>query len=774
RLASGKIVAATDQGLVVFAEGRAETVFGETEGAPDNLVLSVAVDEQDRVWAGTHRGGVFRWSPGAPLRTLPGAATGAVARIAVAHGRVWAGTRDRGLLVLDTALASGPLRPHATERPPAVRDLMVGAGHVWWCDGTATLHRADPHVLVAPELDGLDMRAISALCFDARQRAWFALPQGVYARDAGEHVLTRVLQVPHSTPVTAMAVDADGTLWVATFGDGVHAVRADGRVERHGMTADLCNPNVLAVRVLGRQVWCATLDGLCVRDQATGRWRPVPMPGPGFVYDVLPQADDGAIAATDGNGLLRVDAAGRAQAVDSLGPRTFYTLLRTADGTVWAAGPGTGLCRMADGGLECSGGELPPFNEGTVLAMAAQQGRVLVFGTTGTWAHDPATGQWHDLTAGLRAAGMQAALHAVATLDDGSVRLGCDRGLLHLRPSPTRYRTHLRTVITGLRTAGRPLPVREEVATPHDRNDLAVQFAAPYFDAPGEVRYVYRLEGHDPAPRTTRDREVHYTGLPPGRYTFRVHALLGETVGPPPATAATLVVHVRAPWWERPGGMALIAGLAVAAVVLVVRARERRLRQRERVEQERVRAQLETLRSQVDPHFLFNSLNTLTALIETDADRAVEHVDQLSGFFRSILQVRDKELVPLHEELDLLAGYFDLERARFGAAIALDVQVPSDAMDRWIVPLTTQMLVENALKHNAAGPQAPLTVRITVEGEELVVRNRRSPRVGAPRSTAFGLDSIRRRYAALDPRPVQVVQDDATFMVRVPLVRQWP
>lgn len=781
-LPQGRVVAATDQGLVVYEGDRAVMALGENEGAPDNLVLSVTVDEQGRVWAGTDQRGVFCWQPGggAPMRMHPAWDAGAVLHLAVERDLVWAGTRERGVVVLDTTLTGMGLLNAAQVRHTAVRDMIMGSdGRPWWCDGTATLRHADPDVLVVPGHEDLDLRQVSALCTDERQQLWLATPQGVFRYPPTffrkEDAFRRMLQVPTHTPVTALAADARGTVWVATFGNGVHAVEADGRSVHYGTANGLCNENVLAVRVAGDHVWCATLDGLCTYEQQTRRWRAVPVPGPGFVYDVLPLDDGRVIAATDGNGLLVVHPDGTVAPVDSLGPRTFYTLLRTQDGDVWAAGPGTGLCHLRPDGVDCTGQERTPFNDGAVVAIAEEQGRVLVFGSTGTVAHDPATRQWTDLTNTLQLHGMQASLNAVAKLPDGTIWIGCDRGLLRLRPSATRYRATVRAVITGLAIGGRPVPVAGGFTTTHDRSDLTVRFSAPHYNAPDEVRFAYQLMGHDAAPLITRDREVNYAGLPPGRYTFQVHALTGDGTVPPPDGAAMFTLEVGAPWWERPGGIVLMALLVVTVVAVVVRVRERRLRQRERLEQEKVRFQLEALRSQVDPHFLFNSFNTLTALIETAPDRAVEHVDRLSTFFRSILQVRDKDLIPLREELELLDGYFALEQARFGDVIALNVHVPPTALDRGIVPLTLQMLVENALKHNAVSAHTPLVVHIHVEGEELVVSNTRAPRMGPPRSTAFGLDSIRRRYAALDPRPVQVVQDDGAFTVRIPLImQQWP
>lgn len=187
-----------------------------------------------------------------------------------------------------------------------------------------------------------------------------------------------------------------------------------------------------------------------------------------------------------------------------------------------------------------------------------------------------------------------------------------------------------------------------------------------------------------------------------------------------------------------------------------------------------MRFQLEALRSQVNPHFLFNSFNTLIELIEEEPRKAVGHVEQLSTFFRNILQVRERELIPVEEELRLLATYFDLEKRRFGDRIALLVHVDEHARGHRVVPLTLQLLVENALKHNVATATEPLVVSVEATAHELIVRNPLRPRDVGHRSTGYGLESIRQRYTALTDRPVQVLAGSDTFEVRIPLIDPEP
>jgi two-component system, LytTR family, sensor kinase len=144
----------------------------------------------------------------------------------------------------------------------------------------------------------------------------------------------------------------------------------------------------------------------------------------------------------------------------------------------------------------------------------------------------------------------------------------------------------------------------------------------------------------------------------------------------------------------------------------------------ERLKQENLRSQLETLKSQINPHFLFNSLNTLSVLIEENPKTATEFVEELAKVYRYILQTRDREVISLAEELRFIDAFVFMLKVRFGGNIRYKTFVPSHAYSLGIPPLTLQMLVENAIKHNIVSSQKPLTIEITLSDTGMLsVRN---------------------------------------------------
>jgi len=766
-LEDDRFIVATDQGLAVLSPRGVESVFDGAAGAPDNLVMAVATLPDGSVVAGTDRSGVFQWRPGTNTARSIGTEqiTSRVTDIAVEEHRVWVGTEDAGVVVIEMdSVASVYLHPGTTG--PITGMWTDREGQVWWCDGSERIHRADPAILYVPEHEGVDLRAVSALCVDGMDRIWFASPEGLFhhptAFSEGRHLQRMSLQIDPRTPIVSLAATRSGTIWAATFGSGVFAITPSGEVRHHTEQGGLRNMNVLAARAAGDSVWFATLDGACLWDG--NGFKDLVGTG-GFTFDVLPQGKDQALVATDGQGILRY-ADGSTESLRS-SANTFYSLIADgASGQAWAMGPTAGICKVANGRANCTGAGLPLFKD-DVFALAMVRDRVLALGKAGVWAHDPLSGAWIDLSGRIGTTGAEAELNAVARSNDGAVWFACDRGIVRLRLTERHFDNSIPVVITGILINGDPVPVATSVRTSHDRNDLTLRFAGINYPDPGRIRFEYSI-GENGNVLRSRDRELAFTGLTPGVHRIRLRAFVEGMDGD--AQWTTILITVAPPWWRLPWVIALFVSLALAILVLIIRARERRMRIREGLEQEKVRFQLEALRSQVDPHFLFNSFNTLAALIETDPPSALEHVDELSTFFRSILLVRDKDLIPLEEELELLHRYFGLEKHRFGAAIDLLVRIEEEIDAYRIVPLTLQLLMENALKHNVATVKEPLQVLVTIEAGDVVVRNAIRPRASAARSTGFGLESIIKRYSAISAKPVVVAPGGGEFSVRIPLI----
>ncbi len=196
------------------------------------------------------------------------------------------------------------------------------------------------------------------------------------------------------------------------------------------------------------------------------------------------------------------------------------------------------------------------------------------------------------------------------------------------------------------------------------------------------------------------------------------------------------------------------------------------LLEKEQLKRAQVQSQFDALKNQVNPHFLFNSLNTLVALIPENPAQATHFTRQLADTYRYVLQYRDHELVPLRTELAHAEAFLYLLRIRFGDNLHIVRQIPPERLDDHIAPLTLQLLLENAVKHNEVSAARPLTIALRVEGTQLVVVNNRQLKLLPPEpSTQVGLRHIVERYGLLSDRVVEVLEGNGEFAVRLPLLR---
>ncbi|MCG9970875.1 sensor histidine kinase [Christiangramia crocea] len=205
------------------------------------------------------------------------------------------------------------------------------------------------------------------------------------------------------------------------------------------------------------------------------------------------------------------------------------------------------------------------------------------------------------------------------------------------------------------------------------------------------------------------------------------------------------------------------------------RKRERQLQKEKlrsaRLQKENFQAQLESLKQQVNPHFLFNSLNVLGSLVYSDQDKAVDFIRKLSDLYRSYLDHGAEMLISLKKELEVCQAYTYLLETRFGDAVQFEFKIPDDKLSLLLPPGSLQMLIENAVKHNGSTTSRPLKVEILTENDSLVVRNGLNPRKEKIISTKTGLENIKNRYRYLTDEQVKIEKSENEFMVKLPLLK---
>lgn len=187
----------------------------------------------------------------------------------------------------------------------------------------------------------------------------------------------------------------------------------------------------------------------------------------------------------------------------------------------------------------------------------------------------------------------------------------------------------------------------------------------------------------------------------------------------------------------------------------------------EKIKTEQVSSQYESLKNQVNPHFLFNSLNALTSLVYDDQAKAVEFIRKLSQVYRYVLDKKDEELVPLQDEVDFMENFIFLQKIRFGEN--LEFTISKSVHGGYLPPLALQILVENAIKHNVVSEKNPLTIKIEISDELCAVSNSIKEKL-AKDSTGIGLSNLTARYQYLTKRKVEILNNGKEFVVKLPIL----
>lgn len=206
-------------------------------------------------------------------------------------------------------------------------------------------------------------------------------------------------------------------------------------------------------------------------------------------------------------------------------------------------------------------------------------------------------------------------------------------------------------------------------------------------------------------------------------------------------------------------------------VFLVKEAESEKLK-KEQLERAKAEAELEALKNQIDPHFIFNSLNTLSHLIESAPQKAKQFNDNLADVYRYILQNKARELVLLREEMVFLNDYFSLLKIRFENAVQLQSNIPEEALDQYLIPpISLQILIENAIKHNEFSDAIPLLIHIELQNDELMIHNQVRKKSLRKASSRIGLHNLGERYKLTTNKEITVKEAANDFTVSLPVLK---
>jgi ligand-binding sensor domain-containing protein len=383
------------------------------------------------------------------------------------------------------------------------------------------------------------------------------------------------------------------------------------------------------------------------------------------------------------------------------------------------------------------------------------------------------------------------------TTPDGTVIMATQKG--YIRFNPLNYKAEKRKLdcyiasFSTLNVEESLYPIDEKATAKAvfaaNENSFSLNLVALNYFNPSQTWYAYKLDGFDKDWHITQDPKAVYANLAGGHYTFHYKASIN--VDDWDVVEKTLAIEIDTvfykTWWFK---ASLIGELALMFFLFY----RYRSRQRERVfslenkaqrlEKEKAVMQYEGLKQQLNPHFLFNSLTSLSSLIHIDTRVANEFLESLSKTYRYILKSSESETVLLSDEIKFAENYVKLQKTRFEEGLFVNINVSEAALHHKIVPVTLQNLIENAMKHNIIDAESPLIIDIFSENAEntlekqgntegplfLIVRNNLQRKNFVATSNKRGLSNFMTLYNYLSQTLVEIIETDAFFTVKIPLL----
>jgi ligand-binding sensor domain-containing protein len=796
---SGKVFAGTDLGMIVFDLNNgsfSSKLIDSNLGLPDNLVRIIKYYDENSVILGFQEKGIALYNIKQGTFSVPSKAQnwtyGPVDCMAMLQNEYWIGTEGIGIVDFEF---NGDRRLRNFNRANGfaytkIYDLLKDReGNIWVSADNKLLISPGEKVEIIHENDKFSFDSIQAITSDADGYIWFSTKSGLfrYNYTAPENQNLKKFEVlkKKNLHIVSLFEDDWGFLWIGTFDDGLFRLNTlNGEVMSFGAKNGLANANVISISGHDNKLWLATLGGIIscdiIEDQKIpGKLyynfsRPDDFSDPGevFVYNVFIDRKNRVWFGTDGKG-ISVFENGKFKSFtdfDNGRGKVVYSITEDKSGNIWFSTLSHGIYRF-DGRNFKNIGIKEGLRELEISGITSDNsGNIVVVHSRGIDVINPRNFEMEYIGAEAGLENIDCDLNSLTTDRKGNIWIGSQKGLIRFynyKKGVSKYPlTNIRKIYTFMKPGK---GIRDSVFK-YNQNQISIEFIGLWFNNPEAVVYRYRLFGYSDQWLITHDRIVTFPNLPPGNYRFELEASNNNRFVNP--YTASYSFKIKKPLWKEGWFIFLAVLLFAGIIVVIVRDRTRRWRHFESIEKEKMEYQYETLKSQINPHFLFNSFNTLITIIDDDKEKAIDYVETLSDYFRSMLQYRDMDTITLKEELIIVNSYFYLQQKRYGKYVDLQIDIPDSWLYQYRVPpLSIQLLIENCIKHNAVSHETPLYINVIAsERETLLINNNLNPKKQSDPSTGIGLENIINRFKILSNQEVYISKNDEIFTVEIPLI----
>lgn len=787
-LPDGRICVGTDEGLnfLSFSNGiKKVSSFGNSDGLPDDIVLSLAIDQSNQLWLGFQEKGIctFDYAKNKVGFQPKQISLGQINSLLATGDILWVNTQEEGILKYDRFGTTTSLLQESKILIRAVDIISDLENNIWFAESIHLTRTSGDKISAFYSIQQTNLNSIHCILSDHKGGIWYCPDTqiGHMYRDKNSIWQTELFKIMDSkTPAAIVTIYEDkyGYLWLGSLGEGIHRFNPKtGSSRSFHKKSNIEESSILSITGTDDDIWVGGFNGVSKfhidangnSDQAIISKDTTfdTMISKDYVYSIFIDSKKRIWFGTDGNGAYYLQ---EGELINlPLSGKSVHSFTEDKYGKIWFSISDNGLGYFMNNNITYFSTNDGLSDPSPISLQAMKNGKLIIVHTNGFDILDPKTLRiiYHSSEENLSE--INGDLNSITQSPDSSIWIGTEKSILKYNPFSDLNIVEPALSFSGLSVFSKDIEMSRTNFS-YDENNLSFNIDGLWYSDPQRVHYSFFMEAYSNKWETTKDRSIVFSKLSPGNYVLKVKSSLNSSFKN--AKAIEYRFTIRPPFWQTWWFRIVIASLFAGILLIIIRRRENRLRKLDLLQKEKIEFQFEMLKNQVNPHFLFNSFNTLVNVIETDPKIAVEYVEKLSEFFRSIVNYRDKNLIFLEEEISLMENYIFIQKKRYGGNLRIKIDLTKERTSTFeIPPLTLQLLAENAIKHNSISKETPLEILLISENNRLIIKNNINRKISKENSTGMGLQNIIGRYKLLTKDKVEIEETATTFTVSLPSIK---
>ncbi|MDI1235569.1 MAG: histidine kinase [bacterium] len=780
----GEMVTGCNSGIIYFAiKGNTVQILKRLDklsGLKNNIVKALTYYGKEELVIGYYENGANLYNEKTKIFKDCNIDDVSINTIQVFENELWLGTENQG--IIDCEFSSNPsvrnlqilenygiIKVQKILNTPFYFQIILGDNKVFVTQGEWI-----QKITVPEEINNLQPKAISV----SNGNILAVYGNGIFKKSIeynSEWKVVNLLSKIDFKNVSSIVTDKNDNIWIGSLTEGLFCFNQNYKMIKHyDQLTGLLDDCIYRLKLVDEFLYYGCKNGLGyidINDFELHMSQTALM----SVFDICSTGDNTLWLATDGNGIIHYKETGSQYFLEKLAKdkKIIHGIASNSNGKIWYTSMYYGLYLLDNNITEPINYLKNTTYSGINTFLIDNKDNIVTFHDDFISILNPESKQQYSLIGDFGFSAINYTSNMVVNYM-GAYYLMSRDGIYVYQPNRFNFMKQLPAYINNINVNLQAIESHNisKFSLKYDENHLNIKLFSPWYVDNDKIRYMYVLNGLSKDTVVTSDNNINLPNLPAGTYTLKVRPVIeGSTID----TQWTQKVFViNKPWYR---SIIFIVLCIFGGFFVLYTINNNFLKNRNRsneIERQRLRQEIKILNNQINPHFLFNSLNNLISIIDIDIVNAKIYTAHLADFYRLIVAYKDNYVITLEEDLKISRIFIALQNIRFSDAIIYKVEVATFYMKCYLPPMTLQILVENAIKHNKVSRTQPLLINISVEKDFLIIKNIISPKEHLETSTKSGIKFILDRFDFVTKAKPEIIQTSKEFIVKVPLIFQEP